>query len=241
MKGGVKVYIAEQFIYKCETGLQPDVAKQIVMAAWMLHGAWVGREAGARNHAFFPGKVAAAGIERYLVCATGGGWVRPRPGVVRNVMVASMCFAYSCTLQLHGVLESLLARCNGCMDVAWRLISGESWSTKPGVFPCKEAAAHNERYLVCAAGAGWVRPRLGVVRAVMAAMCFVYFCTLQLHGVLESLLAHCNGCMDVAWGLSWAGSRTPNRAFFRVKWLPPAMKGTLCARRVRAGFGQGSE
>ena len=30
-----------------------------------------------------------------------------------------------------------------------------------------------------------------------------------------------------------AGAR--NRVFFRVKWLQPAMKGTLCMRRVRLG------
>ena len=69
-------------------------------------------------------------------------------------------------------------------------VLGESRGRKPCVFLCKVASAGDERYPVCAAGAGWVRPRLGVVRAVMAAsMCFAYFCTLQLHRVLESLLA----------------------------------------------------
>ena len=69
-------------------------------------------------------------------------------------------------------------------------VLGESRGRKPCVFPLKWLPAGDERYLVCAAGAGWVRPRLGIVRAVMAAsMCFVYSCTLQLHGVLESLLA----------------------------------------------------
>ena len=58
----------------------------------------------------FPCKVVAAGDERYLVCAAGAGWVRPRLGVVRTVMAASMCFVYSCTLQLHCVLEALLAK-----------------------------------------------------------------------------------------------------------------------------------
>ena len=125
----------------------------------------------------FPCKVAAAGDERYLVCAAGAGWVRPRLGVVRAV-IAAMCFVYSCTLQLHGALESLLAHCNGCMNVTWGLISGISWSTKPCAFPCKVVAAGDERYLVCAAGAGWVRPRLGVVRDVVpASMCFWYSCS----------------------------------------------------------------
>ena len=67
-------------------------------------------ESRGRKPCVFSGKVALASNERYLVCAAGAGWVRPRPGVVRTVMSALMCFAYSCTLQLHGVLESLLAK-----------------------------------------------------------------------------------------------------------------------------------
>ena len=97
--------------------------------------------------------------------------------------------------------------CNGCMNVAWGLIWGESQSTKPCVFPCEVLAAGDERYLVSAAGAGWVRPRLGVVCTVMAAsMCCAYSCTLQLHGVLESLLAWCHGCVRniiVLWSWTW--------------------------------------
>ena len=43
----------------------------------------------------------------------------------------------------------------------------------------------------------------------------------------------CDGCMNAAWGLYWGGSRSMKRirAFFRVKWFQPAMKGTFCARR----------
>ena len=67
-------------------------------------------ESRGRKPCVFSGKVAPAGDERYLVCAAGAGWVRPRPGIVRTVMAASMSFVYSCTLQLHGVLESLLAK-----------------------------------------------------------------------------------------------------------------------------------
>ena len=37
--------------------------------------------------------------------------------------------------------------CNGCMNVAW---------AKPFVFPCKVAAAGDERYLICAAVAAAV-------------------------------------------------------------------------------------
>ena len=76
------------------------------------------------------------------------------------------------------------------MNVACGLCWGESRGTKPCVFPCQVAAAGDEGYLLCAAGAGWVRPSLGVVRSFSAAsMCFACSCTLQLHGVLEFLVA----------------------------------------------------
>ena len=42
------------------------------------------------------------------------------------------------------------------MNVAWAMLWGGSRSTKPCVFPCKVAAAGDERYLVCAAGAAAV-------------------------------------------------------------------------------------
>ena len=41
----------------------------------MLHVLCVGEEAGARNRVFFPCKVAAAGDERYLVCAVAAAVV----------------------------------------------------------------------------------------------------------------------------------------------------------------------
>ena len=42
------------------------------------------------------------------------------------------------------------------MNVAWGLCWGGSRSTKPFIFPCKVAAAGDERYLVCAAVAAAV-------------------------------------------------------------------------------------
>ena len=44
---------------------------------------------------------------------------------------------------------------------------------------------------------------------------------------------HCNGCMEVTWASFWGKAGAGNRAFFRVKWLRPAMKGSSCVRRVR--------
>ena len=48
--------------------------------------------------------------------------------------------------------------CRGCMNVAWAWFWGGSRSTKPCIFPCKVAAASDERYLVCAAVAAGVLP-----------------------------------------------------------------------------------
>ena len=42
------------------------------------------------------------------------------------------------------------------MNVAWAMFWGGSRSTKPCVFPCKVAAADDESYFVCAAGAAAV-------------------------------------------------------------------------------------
>ena len=59
------------FVLPCasrDAGLEPEVAKCIVMAAWMLHG---------RKPCVFPCKVAPAGDERYLVCAAGAAALEP--------------------------------------------------------------------------------------------------------------------------------------------------------------------
>ena len=83
--------------------------------------------------------------------------------------------------------------CNGCMNVAWALFWGGSRSTKPGIFPCKLAAAGDERYLLCAAGAA------GVV--LFPPLCSA---TSGCSSVRSSLLclnlwfrSHWNGCMIV--------------------------------------------
>ena len=66
--------------------------------------------------------------------------------------------------------------CSGCMTVAWGLCWGGSRSTKPCVFPCTVAAAGDERYLVCAAGAAAIVPGangfpLGVLQHVVVYVC----------------------------------------------------------------------
>ena len=95
------------------------------------------------------------------------------------------------------------------MNVAWAMFWGGSRSTKPCVFPCKVAAAGDERYLVCAAGAAAV-----VLSRIVPPMCFatsgcscvrssMRFLKLWLQIALEWL--H-EGCMLVCCGEE-AGAR----------------------------------
>ena len=116
-------------------------------------------------------------------------------------------------------------------DVARVLFWGGSRSTKPCVFPCKVAAAGDERYLVCAAVAGCGRfmrelvPPLCSATSGCVCLCSsMRFLNLWLWIALEWLR---QGCMGYLVG------RKPEHetfVFFRVKWLQATMQGTsLCA------------
>ena len=113
---------------------------------------------------------------------------------------------------------------------------GGSRSTKPCVFPCKVAAAGDERYLVCAAVAAAVGLSFFFCRSVTVAWsCFGCGCVCVFIGCFGicGCRSHWNGCM-MLHGLCFgeeAGAR--NLVFFRVKWLQPAMKGTSSVRRLR--------
>ena len=85
-------------------------------------------------------------------------------------------------------------QCNGCINVAWALFWGGSRSTKPCVFPCKVAAADDERYLVCAAGAAAVG--------------------------LPFFLSHCNGAFKLLWACLCVRS---HRVFWNL-WLQIALE-----------------
>ena len=73
------------------------------------------------------------------------------------------------------------------LDVAWALFWGGSRGTKPCVFPCKVAAAGDERYLLCAAGAVWI-----VSRSIGSFSVFcnewLFLCAL-FYAFLESVVA----------------------------------------------------
>ena len=149
----------------------------------MLHGLCVGEEAGARNLVFFrvkwlqPAMKGTSSVRRLRLRSFLSRIVPPM------CFATSGC---SCVRSFYAVLESLVAdcigiaaslssfdvatcvdrcgfatgccetHCNGCINVAWAMFWGGSRSTKPCVFPCKVAAADDERYLVCATGAAAV-------------------------------------------------------------------------------------
>ena len=120
----------------------------------MLHGLCVGEEAGARNLVFFrvkwlqPAMKGTSSVRR----------LRLRSFLSR--IVPPMCFATSGCSCVRSSMRFLKLwwqiPLEWLHDVAWALCWGGSRSTKPCVFPCKVAAAGDERYLVCAAVAAAV-------------------------------------------------------------------------------------
>ena len=152
------------------------------MAAWMLHGLCFGEEGGARNLAFFrvkwlqPAMKGTSSVRRVRLGSFLSRIVPPMCfatsgcSCVRSSMrflklwwqIALEWLRDCCHLVLPSVDRCRFAtgccetQCNGCMNVAWAMFWGGSRSTKPCVFPCKVAAAGDERYLVCAAVAVWI-------------------------------------------------------------------------------------
>ena len=105
------------------------------MAAWMLHGLCFGEEAGARNRVCFRVKWLQPAMK-------GTSSVRRlRLGSFRTRLVPSMCFATSaCSCGVVLCVSwscGCRSHCNGCMNVAWAMFWGGSWSTKPCFFRVK--------------------------------------------------------------------------------------------------------
>ena len=151
----------------------------------------------------FPCKVAAAGDERYLVCAAGAAAVGWSFFFCRSVTVASSCFGCACVCVVIGVFWNLCLQIalEWLHDVARALLWGGSRSTKPCVFPCKVAAGDDERYLVCAAGAAAVGWSFFFCRSVMvASSCFGCACVCVVIGCFGicACRSHWSGCVKVA-------------------------------------------
>ena len=120
----------------------------------MLHGLCCGEEAGARNLVFFRVKWLQPAIKG----ASSVRRLRLRSFHAR--IVPPMCFATSGCVCVRSSMRFFKLwwqiALEWLRDVASALYWGGSWSTKPYVFPCKVAAAGDERYLVCAAVAAAV-------------------------------------------------------------------------------------
>ena len=114
-----------------------------------------------------------------------------------------LCVSWSCGCRSHW---------NGCMNVAWAMFWGGSRSTKPCVFPCKVAAAGDERYLVCGAVAAAVVWFLLCFATMVVPVCVV-LCVSWSCGCRS----HWNGCMNVAWAMFWGGSRSTKPCVFPCK------------------------
>ena len=116
----------------------------------MLHAVCYGKEAGARNRAFFrvkwlqPAMKATSFVRRLRLGSFGSFYV-----FCNNACACVRSSIRFLTLWCQIALEWL-------HDVACRGLWEGSRSTKPCVFPCKVAAASDESYLVCAAVAAGV-------------------------------------------------------------------------------------
>ena len=140
--------------------------------------------------------------------------VRLRSGA----LLASSCFGCACSYRVFWNLWLQIAL-EWLHDVARALFWGGSRSTKPCLFPCKVAAAGDERYLVCAAGAAAVGlpfflPHCnGGFKLLWVCLCvrsYRVFWNLCLQIALEWL-------HDVARALFWGGSRSTKPCLFPCK------------------------
>ena len=181
----------------------------------MLNGLCVGEEAGARNLVFFRVKWLQPAME-------GTSSVRRlRLRSFLSRIVPPMCFATSGCSCVRSSMRFLKLWCQIALewlhDVAWALCWGGSRSTKPCVFPCKVAAAGDERYT---SSVRRLRLRSFLSR-IVPPMCFatsgcscvrssMRFLKLWWQIALEWL-------HDVAWALCWGGSRSTKPCVFPCK------------------------
>ena len=182
----------------------------------MLQGVCFGEEAGARNLVFFRVK-----------------WLQPAmkgTSAVRRLRLRSfharivppMCFATRGCVCVRSSMRFLKLWWQIALewlhDVASALCWGGSWSTKPGVFPCKVAAAGDERYCVR-------RVRLRSVCLFFLPHCNGGFKLLWVCLCVRSYRVFWNLCLqialewlhDVARALFWGGSRSTKPFVFPCK------------------------
>ena len=207
-------------------------------------GWYLVRKGGSRSTKpyVFPCKVAAAGDESYLVCATVAAAVGLSFFSCRTVTVPWSCFgcvsvcvvlcvSWSCGCRSHW---------NGCMNVAWAMLRRGSQSTKPCVFPCKVAAGGDESYLVCATVAAAVGLSFFSCRTVTVPWsCFgcVSVCVVLCVSWSCGCRSHWNGCMNVAWAMLRRGSQSTKPCVFPCKVAAGGDESYLVCATVAAAVG----
>ena len=178
----------------------------------MLHGLCVGEEAGARNLVFFR-------VKRLQPAMKGTSSVRRlRLRSFLSRIVPPMCFATSGCSCVRSSMRFLKLWWQIALewlhDVAWALCWGGSRSTKPCIFPCKVAAAGDERYT----SSVWRLRLRSFLSRIVPPMCFATsgcFCVrssmrfLKLWWQIALEWLH-----DVAWALCWGGSRSTKPCVF---------------------------
>ena len=86
------------------------------MVAWMLHGLCFGEEAGGMKPCIFPCKVAAAGDERYLVCAAVAVWIVSR-SIGSSSVFCQRVVVPVCVVLCVSWISGCRSHWNGCMIV----------------------------------------------------------------------------------------------------------------------------
>ena len=225
----------------CHAFVDSLVADRNVMAAWLLHGLWFG-EVGARNLVFLRVKWLQPAMK-------GTSCVRRvRLGSFQPVIGSSSVFCkewlFMCAW-FYSFVDSLVA--DRSVMAAWML---------HGLYFGDEAGARN----LLIFRIKWLQPamkgtscvrrvRLGSFQRVIGSssmfcnewlfMC-AWFYDILCHAFVDSLVA--DRSVMAAWLLHglWFGEEAGarNLLIFHVQWLQPAMKGTLCVRRVRLGSSQ---
>ena len=151
----------------------------------------------------FPCKVAAAGDERYLVCAAVAAAVGlpffflPHCNGGSKLLWVCLCvrsYRLFWNLRLQIALEWL-------HEVARAQFWGGSRSTKPCVFPCKVVAASDERYFICAAVAAAVGLPFFLLPQCNGGLklLWVFLCVRRYRVFfgISGCRSHWNGCMTV--------------------------------------------
>ena len=214
-------------------------------AAWNVEWAMFWGGSRSTKPCVFPCKVAAAGDERYLVCAAGAAAV----GLMRELVPSlpqcnggfTLLWVWLC-VRIYSVSWNLWLQIplEWLHDVAWAMFWGGSRSTKPCVFPCKVAAAGDERYLVCAAVAAAVGLSFFFLPQCNGGLklLWVWLCV-RIYGVFWNLWLQIplEWLHDVAWAMFWGGNWSTKPCVFPCKVAAAGDERYLVCAAVAAAVG----